>query len=395
MRQKIEPKPLPIAGWCGAGAGRLLKFIMANVLAALSGGVDSAVAALLLQQAGHKVTGAYMKNWINEENILGHCPWQEDIEDARAAANTLGIPFRVVNLMDAYRNRVVQYLLDGYAGGVTPNPDVMCNREIKFGAFLEVALAEGFDAIATGHYARLETKTGNCGGTFVRVFEGVDKAKDQTYFLALLQQEQLRHAMFPIGELTKLEVRELARRRGLPVADKKDSQGICFIGRVKMSDFLRTFVPDQPGPIVTVDGRCVGEHRGLHLYTLGQRRGLGVASNTPNKAFVVVAKRPETNTLIVGFDDPSTPGLHSKVAELTSLSFTALDSYKGRMELEARPRYRAPRTPAVVEFNGSDSARITFSTPQRALAPGQICAFYRGEELLGGAVFSLIHPIAS
>ncbi len=366
---------------------------MAKVLAALSGGVDSAVAALLLQKAGHEVTAAYMKNWINEENILGHCPWQEDIEDARSAAHALGIPFRVINLMETYRERVVQYLLDGYASGVTPNPDVMCNREIKFGAFLQIALAEGFDAVATGHYARLKSETTNTSQTVFRIFEGVDQSKDQTYFLALLRQEQLRHALFPVGHLKKSEVRELARQSGLSVAEKKDSQGICFIGRVKMSDFLRAFMPDRPGPVVTVDGRHVGEHRGLHLYTLGQRRGLGVASNTPHKAFVVVAKRPETNTLVVGFEGPSTPGLHSTMAELTSLSFTGINSLNGIVELEARPRYRAPRTPALLEVHGPDFARVTFTMPQRALAPGQICAFYQGEELLGGGVFSTIHPL--
>ncbi|MBI4626837.1 MAG: tRNA 2-thiouridine(34) synthase MnmA, partial [Verrucomicrobia bacterium] len=266
----------------------------------MSGGVDSSVAALLLKEQGHDLVGAYMKNWINEDNVVGPCPWMKDIDDARTVCERLGIEFRVVNLMQEYRERVVAYLLDGYARGLTPNPDIMCNREIKFGVFRQWARDQGFDAVATGHYAR-RVEAQDCGSRIAdcgldkaassdatirnpqsairnfQLWEGADKNKDQSYFLALLSQEQLRDARFPIGGLVKPEIRALARRAGLVTADKKDSQGICFIGQVKMQDFLRAYVPDAPGPIIrAADGKELGRHRGLHFYTLGQRKGIGV-----------------------------------------------------------------------------------------------------------------------
>ena len=207
----------------------------------MSGGVDSSVAALLLQRQGLPLEGAYMKNWINEENIAGDCPWQQDIEDARAVAEALRIPFRVVNLMREYRARVVGYLLPGYRTGITPNPDAVCNREMKFGVFLEMAKAAGFSAVATGHYAR---RFRQADGSW-DILEGVDKSKDQSYFLALLQQHQVAAARFPVGELQKAEVRKMAGAFNLVTAGKKDSQGICFIGEIKMRDFLQAFVPDR------------------------------------------------------------------------------------------------------------------------------------------------------
>ncbi len=361
---------------------------MARILAALSGGVDSGAAAALLVEQGHEVVGAYMKNWINEENIAGHCPWEEDIKDARAVAETLGIEFRIVNLMRDYRERVVDYLLAGYKRGVTPNPDVMCNREMKFGVFRDYAQEEGFEKVATGHYAQLiERENGRFG-----IRRGHDGNKDQTYFLALLQQEQAAQALFPIGHLPKPEVRRLAERFQLPNARKKDSQGICFIGEVKMSDFLEAFVEKNPGPIVTTDGRVVGEHRGLHLYTLGQRRGIGVASNTFGKAFVVVAKRQETNELVVGFDEVDTPQLYASECTVNELSFVDESFSLNDSGLLAQPRYRTPAVPiSIVEYDETGKhARLKFHDPQRALTPGQICAFYRGDELLGGGVFAEI-----
>ncbi len=356
---------------------------MAKVFLGLSGGVDSSVAGALLLREGHEVVAAYMKNWINEEKIAGHCPWQQDIEDARAVAKRLGIEFRVVNLIQDYRDRVVRYLLDGYESGVTPNPDVMCNREMKFGVFLDHALEEGFDFVATGHYARVD----HLPDGDARLLRGADPNKDQSYFLALLRQEQIRRALFPIGHLRKPEVREIAQELGLVTAGKKDSQGICFIGEVKMSDFLRHFVPDAPGPIVTTEGRVVGEHRGLHLYTLGQRKGIGVPSNTANKAFVVVAKRAATRELVIGFDELETEGLYAVSSQVHGLSTTRIPPLEWE-EIEAAPRYRSASVPVRLEAeDAEDRAQITWSQPQRAVAPGQICAFYRQDELLGGGIF--------
>ncbi|MBV8901131.1 MAG: tRNA 2-thiouridine(34) synthase MnmA [Verrucomicrobia bacterium] len=363
-----------------------MKVAPEKVLVAMSGGVDSSVAALRLRRCGVEIEGAYMKNWINEENILGECPWQQDIADARSVAGSLAIPFHVFNLMREYRARVVEYLLHGYQSGITPNPDVMCNREMKFGVFLELARQKGFAGVATGHYARRRQRD---DGTW-DILEGVDESKDQSYFLALLRQEQIAAAHFPVGELHKSEVRALARQFQLSTADKKDSQGICFIGNVKMSDFLRAFMPDRPGPIKGRDGRVLGEHRGLHLYTLGQRRGLRVPSNTPYQAYVVVEKRPGANELIVAFDRPETEGLYARRCRIASISYTnkVIDS---TVKIRARPRYRARA--AEVRFEPLDGRRawLEFAEPQRALTPGQICALYDGEALLGGGIFEEVY----
>lgn len=351
----------------------------------MSGGVDSSVATALLLEQGHEVTGAYMKNWINEDNIAGDCPWMQDIEDARAVADRLGVEFRVVNLMRDYRSRVVEYLLEGYRTGVTPNPDVMCNREIKFGVFLQYARDHGFDFVATGHYAQVEH-----GPERSRIFRGLDPGKDQTYFLSLLRQEQARHALFPIGGILKAEVRAKATALGLSTAAKKDSQGICFIGQVKMSDFLRAYVPDEPGAIVSQDGKKLGEHRGLHIYTLGQRKGLCVPSNSYREAYVVVEKRMATRELVVAFDRPDTPHLYATGCTTGSITWLQPPpAWPARMDIQ--PRYRCPGQPSLVEDNGDGNVHITFDTPQRAIAPGQICAFYRGTELIGGGVFQQIY----
>ncbi len=372
-----------------------------KILAAMSGGVDSSVAAALLVRDGHDVHGVYMKNWINEENIIGHCPWEEDIVDAEAVAKQLGIPFRVVNLMTEYREKVVKYLLEGYQAGITPNPDVMCNREMKFGVLWEWAQEHGFEGIATGHYAR--KKFAVRGSRFAvsdnskqrtengepAIYRGADPNKDQTYFLAMMQPHQVRIAQFPIGHLLKPELRDLAREFGLKTSEKKDSQGICFIGEVKMEDFLRTFVPDKPGPIVNLEGKVLGEHRGLHLYTLGQRKGHGVASPLHKQAYVVVAKRPQTNELVVAIESADTPLLWARKAVLHSISSTGAPLHDERL-LQAQPRYRCPAGDAIFRPLSDGRAALEYQEPQRALTPGQICALYDGERLLGGAVFESI-----
>jgi tRNA-specific 2-thiouridylase len=379
-------------------------------LVALSGGVDSAVAALLLREQGHDVACAYMKNWINEDNVVGDCPWEQDIRDARAAAERLGLPFEVVNLMRDYRERVVAHLLDGYARGLTPNPDVMCNREIKFGVFRDWARERGFAAVATGHYARRvegrarppgapsnhpsasSAERGGPSGPALPAYElleGADKNKDQSYFLARLSPEQLADARFPLGELTKPQVRALARAAGLPNADKKDSQGICFIGEVKMRDFLRAYVPDAPGPIVRVtDEKILGEHRGLHLFTLGQRKGIGIPSNTDGRAYVVVGKRAADRALLVAFDAPDAPGLFQTEIRVHALSWLA-EPITAPRTLEGRVRYRDPRVSLEFfpETEAGGAARIRFREPQRALASGQVLALHAGERLLGGGVY--------
>jgi tRNA-specific 2-thiouridylase len=374
-----------------------------KILVAMSGGVDSSVAALLLKQQGHAIVGAYMKNWINEDNVVGDCPWQRDIDDARAVCAKIGIEFRVVNLMREYRALVVDYLLDGYRRGLTPNPDVMCNRHVKFGVFAAYARAEGFAAVATGHYAQRvecgrgfmprpdEVATADSGHKAPPTFallEGADPDKDQSYFLALLSQAQLRDARFPIGHLRKPELRRLAAEAGLPTAQKKDSQGICFIGEVKMADFLKAYVPEHPGPIVrATDGAVLGEHRGLHYYTIGQRRGIRIPSNTDHQAYVVVGKRAADHALLVAFDGPAAPGLWAHECRVHSLSFIG-EPLDAPARLAARVRYRDPRVPVELAPTGDGTAQIRFGEPQRALAAGQIMALYDGPRLLGGAVFA-------
>ena len=356
---------------------------MSRILVALSGGVDSAVAALLLKREGHELVGAHIRTWKNEEGLPfpGECPWEADQRDAEAVARTLGIPFRSVDLVADYRRVVVDYLVEGYRRGLTPNPDIVCNREMKFGAFLNLARTEGFEAVATGHYARhLPRPDGS-----VEIHMGADRDKDQTYFLALNRQEQMRDARFPLGGLLKGEVRRLASEAGLPNAERKDSQGICFIGQVRIQDFLERHIPDAPGPIETPDGKVLGEHRGLHRFTLGQRKGIGLPSNADHEHFVVVAKDLERRALIVAFDHPGTPGLYADHAVVDGLSWLNEPVAEAR-ELLARVRHRDPATPARLEPRGDGSATLRFARTQRGLASGQVVALYDGERLMGGGV---------
>ena len=358
---------------------------MAKVLVGLSGGVDSAVAAALLVEQGHEVAAGYMKNWVNDEGIPGDCPWEQDIEDGCAVAKSLGIEFRVIDLIDSYRDRIVEYLIDGYRAGITPNPDVWCNREMKFGVFLDYAIAQGFEQVATGHYARRRTLADGSAA----ILRGADPNKDQRSFLSLMTPRQAAHALFPTGEMLKPEVRAVARRFALPVAEKKDSQGICFLGQVKMSDFLRHYGADSPGEIVDVAGRVLGDHPGLHFYTLGQRKGHGVASPREGMAYVVVGKDAASNRLILGWDAPESAGLYA--SECTVGTLSALNEpFDTPRLIEAQPRYRAKAEPARLVPLEEGKIRLEFQRPQRAIAPGQICALYDGGRLLGGGVFESV-----
>lgn len=353
-----------------------------KVLVALSGGVDSAVAALRLRDTGYAVSAAYMKNWINEENVFGNCPWEQDIVDARAVAGHLGIGFEVINFMRDYRERVVDYLVDGYSRGLTPNPDVMCNREMKFGVLLEWAREQGFDAVATGHYCRSTEIAGETA-----LLEGVDQNKDQSYFLSLITPDQLARAIFPVGHLTKPEVRACAAEAGLPNARKKDSQGICFIGEVRINDFLEKFIPDKPGEIVNLEGTVLGRHRGLHRFTLGQRRGIGIPSNTDNEFYIVVGKDLPNNRLIVAFESDRADAIWHQAIQLQQLSWLVRNPPAEPTELFAKVRYRDPSVPMRFVPLGDGSARLEFAEKQRALAPGQVCAIYDRERLLGGGIY--------
>lgn len=354
-----------------------------RVLVALSGGVDSSVAALRLLEEGRKVSAAYIRTWMHEDDPFTNCPAEQEIETAAAAAQHLGVPFEVVNLVAEYRERVVDYLVDGYRRGITPNPDVMCNREMKFGVFRDYAARKGFDGVATGHYVRKV----EVPGTGFRILEGIDPNKDQSYFLALCRSNQLENACFPIGNMEKSAVRAAARAAGLPNADKKDSQGICFLGKVDIREFLAQFIPDRPGRIVRTDGTVLGEHRGLHRFTIGQRRGIDIPSNADHEFYVVVGKDLRSGDLIVAFESDPDSGLYTTWASVHGVSWIAGRPPESTEGLTARPRYRDPRQEMDWERTGPETARIRFHQPQRALASGQILAIYRDDQLLGGAVF--------
>ena len=355
---------------------------MARVFVGLSGGVDSAVAAALLVEQGHAVEAVFMKNW-EEDDTADYCSAAADLADARAVATQLGIRLRSVNFATEYWDCVFRHFLAEYRAGRTPNPDVLCNREIKFRAFLDYALAQGAEAIATGHYARrLERADG------VHLSLAADADKDQTYFLHALDQSQLRPALFPLGELTKPQVREIARARGLPNHARRDSTGICFIGERRFRDFLQRYLPACPGDIRTPDGTPIGRHDGLMYYTLGQRHGIGVGGvrGANEEPWFVVVKDLERNTLVVaqGHDHPL---LYSASLLATPLTWVLGTAPAADFRCAARCRHRQPLQPCAVTLTADAcSARVRFDQPQRAVTPGQSVVFYRDGDCLGGGV---------
>jgi tRNA-uridine 2-sulfurtransferase len=327
-----------------------------------------------------------MKNWINEDEIIGDCPWERDIEDARAVAEQIGIPFRVVNLMQEYRERVVTYLLEGIPRGLTPNPDVCATARSSSGCS-----ASGRATTASPRSPPDITRSG-CRGRFraARCAVGGRGSQQGPVLLprAPVAGAARRRAFSRSVTYRSRSCAGWREEAGLATADKKDSQGICFIGQVKMQDFLRHYVPDRPGPIVRAgDETVLGSHRGLHLYTLGQRKGIGIPSNTDHQAYVVVGKRAPTSALLVAFDGPEAPGLFRAEVDVHQLQWNA-PAPAAACALEARVRYRDPRVPIQYSPTGDATARIRFATPQRALASGQIIAFYDGPRLLGGGVYA-------
>lgn len=341
-----------------------------TVYVGMSGGVDSSVTAALLKEQGYTVVGVYMKNWT--QDLPGMiCPWMEDYQDAKRVAVQLGIDFKVYDFQNEYRERVVDYMIEGYKAGITPNPDVMCNQEVKFKLFLETALADGADLIATGHYARI--KDG-------QLLTGLDNNKDQSYFLYRVTEPALRRSLMPIGEYSKPEVRQLAKRYGLVTADKKDSQGICFVGKVGIRDFLENFVTTQPGAIIDQFGRAIGEHDGALFYTIGQRHGLNVGGGLP---YYVVGKDMDKNEVYVSSDLQDDRLWRSEIA-LTSLHWINQPPVSGKT-YGVRMRYRAPlETCTITEKDGI--ATLVLDGSVRAITPGQSAVLYDADHCLGGAI---------
>lgn len=355
---------------------------MMRVTVGMSGGVDSSVAALLLQRDGHDVSGVFMRNWDDEDPDSG-CHADADRKDALAVCAKLGIPFQSIDFVAEYRAQVFVHFLDEYRAGRTPNPDVLCNREIKFGCFLDAARTAGAEKLATGHYARVVFEDGHW-----KLLRARDASKDQTYFLHMLDQAQLSAAMFPLGGMLKTEVRQLANAAGLPVAKKKDSTGICFIGERDFRAFLSTYIPAQPGDIRTPRGERIGEHAGAMFYTPGQRSGLHVGGRADGdgSAWYVVGKDVAKNIVYVdqGHDNP---WLQSQSLVASAPHWIAGAPPAAEFECEAMTRYRQPLQRCRVRA-GDAHCEVRFDAMQRAVAPGQSVVFYRGDECLGGAVIN-------
>ena len=357
---------------------------MERVVIGMSGGVDSSVAALLLKEQGYDVIGVFMKNW-DESNDVGICTSAEDYDDVRAVCDAIGIPHYSVNFVKEYWERVFSVFLKEYEAGRTPNPDILCNKEIKFEAFLRFALQLDADYLATGHYARLHHLSEG-----VQLLRGNDLEKDQSYFLAGVRSEQLTRVLFPVGEIVKGNVRDIARKANLPTAEKKDSTGICFIGERQFKQFLMQYLPAQPGEMRTPNGTVVGHHDGLMYYTLGQRKGLGIGGGGNGQPWFVVEKDISNNALIV--EQGETTRLLSRALRASQLNWFAGNAPAERFRCTAKFRYRQrdQRVEVTLQDGG---ALVRFDQPQRAVTPGQWAVFYEGEICLGGGVIEETFPL--
>ena len=357
-----------------------------KVILGMSGGVDSSVAAYLLKEQGYEVEGVFMRNWDSAANsdILGNpaaadeiCPQEIDFKDAQAVADQLDIPLHRVDFVAEYWERVFMYFLNEYKEGRTPNPDIMCNKEVKFKAFLDYAIGLGCDFIAMGHYARIEH------GGEAQMLRGLDDNKDQTYFLSQLTQDQLKKTLFPIGELQKSEVREIAKKLGLATAKKKDSTGICFIGERNFSQFLQNYLPAQNGRMKTLDGQDMGEHMGLMYYTIGQRKGLGIGG--AGDAWFVIGKNLEENVLLVGqgFEHEYA---YADEAIVTGINWIPTEKFEDNFLCTAKFRYRQADVEVELSWVDKDTVRVKCHEPVRAITPGQAAVFYSDEVCLGGGM---------
>lgn len=361
-----------------------------RVVVGMSGGVDSSVTALLLKQQGYDVIGIFMKNW-DDTDEFGHCTAEEDSEDVRRVCEQIGIPYYTVNFEKEYFDKVFTYFLDEYKRGRTPNPDVMCNREIKFGEFLNKAMDLGADYVATGHYARVVEKDG-----VFQLLRGIDNGKDQTYFLNALNQKQLSKTMFPIGHLPKPEVRRIAEEAGLYTAKKKDSTGVCFIGERNFREFLSGYLPAKSGKMIDIaTGEVKGDHDGLMYYTLGQRQGLGIGGSGNGNPWFVADKDLEQNILYVVQGDQH-PSLYSTglVASVMNWIDGSEHAPGTTLHCVAKFRYRQPDQGVTLTWQADGNVHVQFDEPQKAITPGQAVVFYDGELCLGGGTIDVVEKVA-
>lgn len=356
-----------------------------HVIVGMSGGVDSSVAALQLIEQGYLVEGLFMKNWEQDDDE-DYCAAADDLKDAQQVCDKLGIKLHSVNFADQYWDRVFEHFLEEYSAGRTPNPDILCNKEIKFKAFLDYALQLGADFIATGHYVQRGEKDGE-----YFLLKGLDDNKDQSYFLYTLKQPQLKHSLFPVGDIEKPEVRSIAEKSDFITHDKKDSTGICFIGERKFKDFLERFIPAQPGEIKTLQGKTIGKHHGLMYYTLGQRKGLGIGGvkDSSDEPWFSVKKDLENNILYVAQgEDPSLYHTHLSASQL---SWVSEKTPPLPFKCKAKVRYRQPDQTCTIHSIEAGNASVSFDESQRAITPGQSIVFYQNNICLGGGVIDTMY----